>query len=264
MKIHKVLFVSDSNLTYLGFWPSVHRYYTETLGLTCKLFFIGEPDSQTTPYLVGDVQVVPQIPDIPVIIQALWAKFWYTQTEPDTNWLIGDIDMYILDKARLFSTLDKIPEGGYGHIHMVDQDGKPYFPGYHHVASGRKFKECLELTDDFEAECRAIQTSKKYGIFGQNIPQRIKDKKDYEYICCEEQLSTERLLKRLPELTLLYVPTNHVRLETPWARCGEVTPVNFDLVSFFKTRPKEEWSDFHCPRPYSQWGSQIEEIVRQY
>lgn len=263
MKVDKVLYVSDSNLNYLSFWPSVSRFTKKHLGIDCKLFFIGEPDEQTKKFLVGDVQVVRPIPDVPIIIQALWAKFWFTQTEPDTNWLIGDIDMYIFDKTKMLASLDQIPEDGYGHVHMGIHDGKPYFPGYHHAASGRKFKEYLELTDDFESECRFIQTSKKYGIFGKTCPPRIKDKKDYEYICCEEQLTTERLSKRFSELTIIY-PENHIRFETPWAYHGENTPVDYDMVRQFKNRPKEEWSDFHCPRPYTQWSNQIEEILSSW
>lgn len=263
MKVDKVLYVSDSNLNYLSFWPSVSNFTKRHLGLDCKLFFIGEPDEHTEKFLVGDVQVVRPIPDIPIIIQALWAKFWFTQTEPDTTWLIGDIDMYVFDKFSILNNIDKIPEDGYGHVHMTMNNGKPYFPGYHHVASGKKFKEYLELTDDFESECRYIQTSKKYGLLEHRVSPRITDKKNYEYICSEEHLTTERLLKRIHDLTLVY-PQKHRRFETPWAYMGEITPADYDMVSLFKSRPKEEWSDFHCPRPYTQWSSQIEEILSNW
>ena len=264
MKIDKVLFVSDSNLNYLSFWPSVSKYYTNVLGFKCKLFFIGEPDETTQPYLIGDVQIVKPIKDVPIIIQALWAKFWFTQTEPHTNWMIGDIDMYILDKKWLFESLEKIPEDGYGHIFTVlDGEGKPYFPGYSHVASGKKFKEYLELTDNFEEECKFIYSSKKYGIFDKPAPPRIQDKQYFEYICCEEQLSTERLTRRLNEITLVY-HKNHNRLETPWAYRGDVTPSDVNLLMYFNRKPKEYWQDFHCPRPYTAWREQIEEILSHY
>jgi hypothetical protein len=165
MKIDKVIFVSDSNINYLSFWNSISRYYSTVLGLPCKLFFIGSKNESTSEYLseeYGEVQIVPPIPDIPIIIQALWAKFWFTQTEPDTNWLIGDIDLYIFDKEYLINAAAKIPDDVYGHVHVLGTPGDWYFPGYHHVASGRKFKEYLELTDSFEDECRMIYTSKKY------------------------------------------------------------------------------------------------------
>jgi len=271
MRVDKVLFVSDSNLNYLSFWNSISKYYSTVLGLKCKLFFIGAKDSTTAPYLseeYGEVEVVEPIPDIPIIIQALWAKFWYTQTEPDTNWLIGDIDLYILDKDGLFNTLSKIPEGGYGHLCAQDiGDGKWYFIGFSHVASGKTFKEYLELTDDFEAECRMIYNSKKYGCISDSTwkaPDRVKDKKDWEYICCEEHLSIERLMPRLSSLSLFTQPKDRFRLETPHAYHGLNTPADFNIVDVFNTRPKEHWLDFHCPRPYTLWAEQIETILNNY
>ena len=267
MKIDKVIFVSDSNINYLSFWNSVSKYYSTVLGLPCKLFFIGVKDASINWYLSEEYGEVQVIPDIPIIIQALWAKFWFTQTEPDTNWLIGDIDLYILDKDYLISSAAKIPDDGYGHIHAVGTPDDWYFPGYSHVASGRKFKEYLELTDSFEDECRMIQNSKKYGCIREAdwvAPERVKDKQAYEYICSEEHLTTERLKKRIEKITILQPPNTKFRLETPYARHGHNTPDDMNLVIGFMNRHRDDWLDFHCPRPYTKWSGQIEYILNAY
>ena len=162
MKVDKILFVSDENLNYLTFWNSISRYYTKRFGFKCKLFFIGEKTDENKEWLseeYGEVEVVKPLKDIPIIIQALWGKFWFTQTEPDTCWLIGDIDMYIFDKDYVDSALASIPDNGYGHISASDKEW--YFYGYHHCASGKKFKEFLSLSDSFEDDCKFIFESKK-------------------------------------------------------------------------------------------------------
>jgi len=267
MKIDKILFVSDSNLNYLTFWNSVSKYYTRRFGIKCKLFFIGEKTKENEMWLseeYGEVEVVTPIPDIPIIIQALWGKFWFTQTEPDTKWLIGDIDMYLLNKNYVEYALAKIPEDGYGHID--GRDDRWYLMGYYHCASGKKFKEFLKLSDSFEDDCRYIYTSRKYGLVRDSTvaPERVKDKKDYEFICCEEHLSNERLFEHKDEITQIMYPSNCIRFESPYMTAGMNTPKNFDFVSFFKSRPKQLYIHFHCTRPYTDWSEQIETILNEY
>jgi hypothetical protein len=268
MKVDKILFVSDENLNYLTFWNSISRYYTKRFGFKCKLFFIGEKTDENKEWLseeYGEVEVVKPLKDIPIIIQALWGKFWFTQTEPDTCWLIGDIDMYIFDKDYVDSALASIPDNGYGHISASDKEW--YFYGYHHCASGKKFKEFLSLSDSFEDDCKFIFESKKYGIIRDgpnNIPDRIKDKKNYEYICSEEHLSNERLERYKGEIVQVRYPMNKKRFESPYAYMGMLTPKNFDFVQLFKSQPKESYIDFHCTRPYTDWSDQIETIIGEY
>jgi hypothetical protein len=263
MKADKILFVSDDNPQYYTFWPSISQYYKTYFGLDCKLFFIGEKTDQNEEYLTGDVQIVPPIPDIPVIIQALWGKFWFTQTEPDTNWIIGDIDMYFFRKDYIFNSVDKIPDDGYGHL---DYRGDNYYMGYLHCAKGSTFKKYLQLSPEFETDCRLIFESKRYGMWrtpGVNI-ERVKDKKDWQYITCEEHLSNERLLEFSENIYKFEFPKEFIRFESPHAAAGFNTPRDFNFVSaFFSMSPefRKRCVYLHASRPYSFWKEQYEEII---
>lgn len=279
MKIDKILFVSDSNMAYLGFWNSISQYYKLRFGINCKLFFIGEKNSENEKFLseeFGEVEIVKPLENIPVIIQALWGKFWFTQTELDTNWLIGDIDLYLLNKDYFNHAVKSIPDNGYGHINaQTDWGDGSDLPGYFHCGSGRKFKEYMQLSDTFEEDCLYILNSKKYGIlyngligrYWKNLesaPQRIKDKEDYGFICCEENLSTERLLKFKHLITTSPYPLHLKRLETEYASCGQQTPSDYNFSKIFNIQNKDSYIDFHSPRPYSVFGDRIEKIISNY
>lgn len=248
MKIDKILFVSDSNMTYLGFWNSISKYYKTRFEIDCKLFFIGEKNSENEKYLseeYGEVEVIKPLISIPIIIQALWAKFWFTQTEPNTKWLIGDIDLYLLNKEYFENIMNLIPDDGYGHINGQSNWGEGSdLPGYFHCESGKKFKEYMQLSDSFEEDCLHILNSKKYGILYngligrvwknlENDPDRIKDKPDYGFICCEENLSTERLFKFKDKIKAIPYPGNLKRLETEYAIIGQQTPSDYNFSRIF-------------------------------
>lgn len=281
MKIDKILFISDSNLNYLSFWNSISRYYKKRFGIDCKLFFLGEKNAENEQFLseeYGEVEIVKPLDNVPIIIQSLWGKFWFAQTEPDTNWLIGDIDLYLLNKDYLEYAIAQIPEDGYGHINANGykvgnwwENPKAGIPGYFHCASGKKFKEYLRLSDSFEEDCLYIYNSKKYGILYNGLianenhaPQRVKDKKDFGFICCEENLTTERLSPLKDKITSITYPSSLMRMETPYALHGLPTPAEFDIETIYDPRAKSYYIDFHAPRPYTIFGEKIEKIIKNF
>jgi hypothetical protein len=268
MKINKVLFVSNDNENYISFWPSISKHFKKYLGLDCKLFFIGDYNKDNSKYLTedhGEIQFFKPLKEYPLIIQCLWGKFWFTQTELDTNWLIGDIDLYPLNKKYYFDALNKIPQDGYGHLNANGYKFGNWYdvpklglPGYYHCAKGSKFKEFLNLSSSFEEDVKYIFESKKYGAAlnglhpnKETIPDRVKRAipDHYEYICCEEHLSTERLINKKDIIHSFTYPTNLVRLESP---------------IFYNKMDHDFYIDIHCPRPYTKYGADLEKILEKY
>jgi hypothetical protein len=275
--IDKILFVSDSNINYLGFWNSISKFYNTVFNIKPHLFFIGHINNQNEKFLsneYGEVSVIEPIKDIPIIIQALWGKFWLTTTEPETNWLIGDIDLYLLDKNYLYNCLSKIDnDNAYIHLNANGyklgnwwDNPKVGIPGYWHLAKGKIFQEYLKLSNSFEEDCRYIFESKKYGILYNGLinnelhaPNRVKDKKEYGYICCEEQLSTERLIPYKNSIHGFTYPEDSLRLETIFAKNGQSTPCEYSIISEFNKHIK--YIDFHSPRPYDCFAKDIETLI---
>lgn len=278
MNIDKILFVCDNNLNYLSFWNSVSRFYKTTYSIHPHLFFIGSIDETNQKYLsnkYGDVTCINPIKNIPIIIQALWGKFWFTQTELDTNWLIGDIDLYLLNKDYLKYCLNNIPNNSYAHLNangykLGNWWDNPFtgIPGYWHLAKGSLFKEYLDLSDSFQQDCEFIYHSKKYGILyngliskAEHAPNRVKDKDHYGYICCEEHLSTERLIPHKDSIFNFTYPTSLTRLESTFGKNGQPTPCDFDLFGWYSQQNKTQYIDFHAPRPYNCFSQAIEQIL---
>lgn len=278
MKIDKILFVSDDNINYLGFWNSISKFYKRYLNITPKLFFIGEENENNKIYLsteYGEVEIIKPLTNIPIIVQALWGKFWLTQTEPETTWLIGDIDLYLLNKNYILNCLENINENEYVHLNANGYKQGDWWtnslPGYFHCAKGKKFKEFLKLSDSFQEDCEFIVKSKKYGILNtglinqkENAPERVKDKLNYEFICCEENLSTERLIPLKDKIVSFTYPSNLIRLETEYAMHGLATPNDFNLKTIFNEHLKNTYIDFHSPRPYKFFSNEIEFILNKY
>lgn len=281
--IDKILFVSDDNPNYLSFWPSISKYYWRRFGLKSHLFYLGGVNQDTWQYLkhhtfYADVSIYKPFRDIPIIIQALWGKFWFTQKQPDVRWLIGDIDLYLLNEKYLDLCLEATSRDDYVHInangyHMGDWWNAPKFglPGYFHLATGHKFKEFLGLSDSFREDCEYIYNSKKYGICFNGVipnkemaPARVKDKQDYEYICCEEHLSTERLIPHRMDIKSFTYPGSVFRLEAPLGPGGSAPKPGTAIRQHFSPYLKNSYIDFHAPRPYFGFGDDIEWILSHY
>ena len=268
MKIDKVLFVSNDNQNYISFWPSISKHFKKYLGLETKLFFLGNYTKENSKYLIedyGEIEFFKPLKQYPLIIQCLWGKFWFTQTEINTNWLIGDIDLYPLNKNYYFNALNQISDDSYGHLNANGYKAGNWYdvpklglPGYYHCAKGSKFKEFLNLSSSFEEDIKYIFESKKYGAAlnglykdKESIPDRVKKAipEHYEYICCEEHLSTERLINRKDDIQSFTYPKNLIRLESP---------------VFYNEAYHDSYIDIHCPRPYTKYGDYLERVLEKY
>lgn len=275
MRIDKILFVSDDNANYLSFWNSISKFYKTVYSIQPHLFFLGIKDESNEKHLsteYGDITYINPIKNIPIIIQALWGKFWFTQTELDTIWLIGDIDLYLLNKNYLDNCLSSTHDDQYVHLNANGYHqgnwwtAKNGLPGYFHLAKGKKFKEYLKLSDSFELDCSYIYNSKKYGILyngmikdATDAPPRVKDKTNFGFICCEENLSTERLIVRKDDICSFTYPKDLIRLETPFAKAGLTTPCDYNLLTNYNE--KINYIDLHAPRPYNCFAKSIDTII---
>ena len=96
MKIDKIVFSTSEE--YSDFWYTISRVYKKFLNIepVCLLFTDREDFNLSSEF--GEVKKIKFIPDLPKIIQITWSKFYYTQFEPETIWMIGDIDQIPLDR----------------------------------------------------------------------------------------------------------------------------------------------------------------------
>lgn len=258
MKIDKVLFTCNENQEYIGFWNSISKHFKDKIGIEPVLYFLGDPTNYNVSDKYGEVRQVDVIKNVPTRIQALWGKFYFTKDEPCTTWLVGDLDLYHFD-PEFFNI-----KGEYDYAHL-NEDG--YYsngnwrtndnvdlPGYYHVAKGQVFKDIFELDNSFKDQVSHIHESKKYGV-GFNGRGWSHSGVDGEYQCCEENLSTEFLRKKIKD----------------YAFYGKTLPVNsrldremicqdfHDLKAGIESK---KYVDMHCPRPYENYSDTIEALLK--
>ena len=283
----KVIISCDGNNEYLQFWNLLNERF-EKIGYTCKLFLIHDhiPD-----YLKGDIQLLKPIEGISTVVQALWAKFYFTKTEPDTKWFIGDIDQLPLNKEFFDKIANLNCEDEYycplpynqSHvsnsifsIKKLDASNPGSIPGYYHFAKGKTFERVLELTPTFEEQVRYI-VNNQYGVKEANEWSK-KATPDWKYFCCEEQYSGELIFKNhLNVFTWGYVISGYNGIPL------QVIPNDVSVderLSLLSTLPMricrstqcafnpllmEYYIDFHCPRPYSGQNKVIiDSILKEY
>mgnify|MGYP006281354509 CR=1 FL=1 len=134
----------------------------------------------------GQIIEMPIDPSLPWILQLILSKFYFPTTEPETTWLIGDIDLVPLQTAWFTRRLDDVPEDNYVHLNhdgisiprlgcmngfltrgpqVLGTPSNPGtdIPGHYHVAKGRLF-EIFRKGQEFNDLVRNIADSHRYGM----------------------------------------------------------------------------------------------------
>lgn len=257
MKIQKVIFTIDDNPHYKGFWSSISKHYKQRFNIMPKLFIIGNNvDVSSYDSSNGEIEVVPAVDNIPTIIQALIGKFYFTKTEPDTIWKVGDLDLYPLQKSHFEDSISNISDDAYVHLNPYAygsnwRDGINGLAGYFHVAKGKVFEEELKFQNkSFEDVCKEIYNSNRWGIRFYNIQSNVENHKasnDWGWFCCEE-MYTGYLLNNSSKL-----------IEVPPVSYNRVDRSN--MVYDIQKIKEGFYIDFHSPRPYEQHSDIIEKII---
>jgi len=259
MNIEKVIFTIDDNPHYKSFWFSISKHFKEKLNFNSKLFIIGDnPDISSYECEHGEVEFIKKIDGVPTIIQALIGKFYFTLTELETTWMVGDLDLYPLQNYHFKNRIKDISDDKYVHLNPYAY-GKDWrnrldgLAGYYHVAKGKIFKEELKFVNkSFEDVVMEIFNSKKWGIMFHNInsnPENRMASSDYGWFCSEEMYTGELLKNSNSLVELPPINGNYERID----RSNMIYDVNLIKSEFY--------IDFHSPRPYESHKNVIEHIL---
>lgn len=265
MKIQKVIFSCDGNDQYVGFWNSISNHFEKFLNLQTQLICLGEHNAKLFSDKHGEVKVVNLSKDYPPILQALWAKIWYTSQEPNTTWMVGDLDLYPLQKRRFLSSVDYLPDNAFAHLNLngygipwksVIPALNPGIPGYYHVGKGITFTEKLKFHDSFDEAIKYIFNEKKFGLKYQtdnpeaHASETSKRVPDWGWFCVEEHYCSY-LLKDDPD-QIIDVP-----IDEPYRRVDRFNNCQFDQNLLINGK----YVDLHSLRPYEQYEAQIENLL---
>lgn len=156
MEIHKVIFASDDNPTYLEFWHLTAKLW-QHFGFHPVLMKIGEKNHMPRETAYGTVIDIKASDLASTALQSQIVRMWGAKYFPNENCLISDIDMfpcqrsYFADNAAPHSD-DKVI------IYSADAYGDTdlRYPMCYILANSNTFNEIIDYNrsyEDFVKEC---------------------------------------------------------------------------------------------------------------
>lgn len=234
MKIDKVIWASS--VEYSDFWNINSMIHNKFLGMKCTLLLYGEKNKCNVSEEHGEVIEVPFIEGIDNIPQLIFNKWYYTKNEPETTWMIGDIDQIPLQRNHFVENIENIPEDHY--VHLAEDAGKHlglnFLVGHYHVGKGKTISEALEFDKPFEEHVASLIKEAK-----------SKGRPVWAY---EEPYTTNLIKKNYAHKFTGLSRLNHRKIDRS-NNCA------------FDANKKNNYVDIHCLRPFSKHKEKITEIL---
>jgi len=232
MKIDKAIMSVDDNPLYLDFWPLVSKVWKLRFNIDPLLIYFGNKDLDET---YGQVKRINPVEKIDLYLQTQWARLWFTSEEPETTFIISDIDMFPIRKYFFIDQLNSINEDLY--VHLYGQH-RP-IPICYHVAKGKIFKKILKLHDSFDQSLNDLLNSNDFVGYHMG----------HNRWGIDEFYSTQKIESYPLQNEIFLLPNNiHNRLDRAnW-------PKEYDI---------DNYVDSHSVRPVQQFEKEIYDLMEK-
>lgn len=216
MKIDKIIFTCSEQFS--PFWNLQSRIWKTKMGIEPVLLLFGKKTNTNVSEEHGKVIEVETDPSIPAILQVTMSKFIFPSIEPDTTWMIGDIDMLPLQTDYFTKRIEVLAssDNAYAHLNFcgisqsMGVDPRLFFqkggqttggvnlPGHYHIAKGKIFGGLFSQTRTIVDVVRSMVESKKYGMFDPAVQKYIGLDPTIHgsHWCAEEDYTSEILAQK--------------------------------------------------------------------
>lgn len=264
MKIDKVIFSTSEE--YSKFWNLNSEIFKTKLGIDPVCLLFGKKANTDIHEKYGKVIEMEFYEDLPKVLQITWSKFNFPKTEPETTWMIGDIDQIPLSKRWFFDKIKNLPDDSYAHLNagacaqslgFLQEEwlnGRCDIPAHYHVAKGKVYQEFLELNTSFYDQIKQIVIEKLGSVERLNT---IPDHTSY-FWCHEEKISTKRLLNKIDSGRIFSFYYNNYTNKICRSRFDFI---NNDYIYSREQLKSKNYVDIHCERPFEKTKKQIESIL---
>lgn len=210
MKIDNIIFSTSERFSV--FW-NLNSKIWDSFGIKPICLFFGDIKNTDMNQNHGEIIQMPILENIPLIVQITWSKFWWASQQKEKTSLIGDIDLFPLQKKYFLDDINNIPNSSYLHLDcdgITQLSGKKSWiganskntstltehstnlPGYYHCAKGDVFKSGLNQTGDLEKELYKIVNS---GLYKNNRANRASDPIDQQGLWCAEEFFSTKYIR---------------------------------------------------------------------
>jgi hypothetical protein len=286
MKIDKVLFSCSASPEYSPFWNLQAEIFATKLGIEPICLLYGKKADTDMSEKHGKVIEIEADPSLPWALQLVWSKFDYPTREPDTTWLIGDIDLLPLQRNHFIEKIAGLPDDALVHLnaggisqprlgcmdgflrqgsqrHVRDGGGRggTDIPGHYHVGKGKRF-ELLTQGRPFLDQIRHIVESDRYGMgVMDNYPKEKRQSDPYWYYwCAEENYSSEIILNAVRSGAVNFVPI-YYNNNNGTDRINR-DEFRADYAYSHERCAAQGYVDIHCARPYARQSEQLARILK--
>ena len=247
MKIDKVIMSCNDNPFYHEYWPIISKVWKIKFEIEPVLVFIGDASKMTQEF--GTVIGVKKLDDAPEHTQAQWGRYWYTQMEPETIWLISDIDMMPLSRQYFIDSIVNLDQSIDPIVHF-NTDGNS-LPTCYTAGSGKARKESLDLVEDFSESIKKLRWS-------ENDYNHAPAGETLKHWYAEENYAENKLkhwIEFFPERFFVVNRPNGFGSNRMDRGHNEMPVWNKEILK------RGLYMDFHMPRPMSRFGEQINEVA---
>lgn len=250
MIVDKVIWASS--VEYSDFWNINSLIHKKFLGLDCVLLLYGKKDNLNLNEDYGEIVECEFDEAAPPMPQLIWNKWHYTQTEPNTTWLVGDIDQIPLQREHFIDNIKDVPSDSY--VHLAEdaftvewKNVRERLAGYYHVAKGDTFKKALDL--DKKSLVEHVNTMIKSSQ-GEGKAHAERGSPIWAY----EEWYTADLIKQNGFLDKFRGFGRSPKEKI----CGSTNCAHDE--NLFN---KKHYIDMHCPRPYPKHKETINSILNK-
>jgi len=268
VKIDKVIF--SSSVEYSPFWNIQSKLYREMLNIEPVCLLYGKKSDTNMSEQWGHVIECEINQDLPYILQLTWSKFHYPINEPETVWLIGDIDMIPLQHRYFTTNIVSAPDDALLHLNSTSGflqqgcqlRGGADLPAHYFVGKGIRFS-IFAQGQAFTKQIEYIVNSDRYGlgpVHAKNMPKH----ENYGYYWCAEEMYSSELLENAIKSGLInfipfsYSNTNDTQRidRSSWCESKQ------DYVYTPARVTAGEFVDIHCQRPYAKQEAALNRILK--
>jgi hypothetical protein len=281
MKADKIIFTCSEQFS--PFWNLQSRIWKTKIGVEPLLLLYGKKANTDVSEEFGRVIEVETDSSIPSILQVTMSKFIFPSCEPDTTWMIGDIDMLPLQTNYFTKRIENIPsdDNVYAHLNFcgisqsMGVDPRTFFtkggqttggvnlPGHYHIAKGKLYGALFAQNRSISEVVRSMVESKRYGMFDPAVQKYIGLDPTIHgsHWCAEEDYTSEILAKKAKtnEVNLQGVCYNNRSERVDRAVWNPKTKsYAFDPIRL----AEGGYVDIHCHRPFHEQEESLRNILK--
>lgn len=266
MKIQKAIFSTSEE--YSDFWNLQSKIMKEVFDIDSVCILYGNIKNTDMSDKYGQIIQRQFSENLPKVLQITWSKFFHPSIEPDTTWLVGDIDMFFLQKKWITKFIEDIDDDYYLHMNCEGCGSKRWsdggdLPAHYHIAKGSSFTNIYNRMNSLEREIEFIVNQQKYGL-GFNLWKNNHSLSETQlYWCAEENYSSELIRDKIKNHGLQFKGFSYLDYANGSGHRIDRASFNGDYAYDISRLRNNEYVDIHCMRPFKEYENQLMKILKE-